>query len=206
MKKNNRAKMLCAIVLMTVVCLLSTAGQAGTGWIVPSNKTTNSDQNGNNTFSYSTQARLTDDLATRSGPSTSYTGCGSYKMKGQTVTVLSRSYDDGGVLWVEVEFSYGGGYRRAWTGAKRLDLSSTQIKNLPEEDLINYIGYGTINTRTVPRFGPGNFYSTYGDRDLKRRDRVVVIDEVDDYYKIECYYSNGEVFRSWVPTENVTLD
>ena len=156
--------------------------------------------------SYSTTAKLIEDLATRSGPSTEYTGCGSYKMKGQTVTVLSRAYDKGGVMWVEVEFSYGGGHRRAWTGAKRLNISSSQLAKLPEEDAFSYLGYGTITASVAPRFGPGSIYASYGDRNFYKGDRVVVIAEANGYYKTECYHTDGKILRSWVPTDNVRLD
>ena len=197
-------KKLLGMMLAIALCVTCAEGLAATGWTVPNNQGSGSGS-GYGNYSYTTTAKLVEDLATRTGPSTAYTGAGSYKMKGQTVTVLTRAYDNGGVMWVEIEFTYGGGYRRAWTGAKRLNLSSSQLKNLPEEDFSTYIGYGTMNTRTSPRFGPGSIFATYGDRDLYRGDRVVVIAEIDGYYKVECYYQN-EIFRSYVPAGNVNLD
>lgn len=180
-----------------VLCLLATAAFAGYG----------NYGNSYGSMGYTTTtARLIDDLATRSGPSTDYTGAGSYKLKGQTVTVICRSYDRGGVLWVEIEFRHGGGYRRAWTGAKRLNLSSGQIRNLAEWDSFAYHGAGTINNRVSPRFGPGSWFSTYGDRDYHRGDRVTVIDEADGYYEVESYHTDGHILRCWVPSSYVTLD
>ena len=71
---------------------------------------------------YAISAKLTEDLATRSGPGTVFTGCGSYRMKGQTVTALSYAYDKGGVLWVEIEFTYGGAYRLTSGNPKTLEI------------------------------------------------------------------------------------
>lgn len=196
-------KILCLVIVLTL-SMVFTFAFAGT-WKVPNNHNaehTDTDE----APIYSISAKLIDDLATRSGPSTTYTGCGSYKMKGQYVTVLTRSYDTGGVLWVEIEFSYGGGYRRAWTGAKRLELNASQLNKLPEEDLTSYIGYGTVNLATTPRFGPGSIFSTYSDRSFRRGDRVAVISTENDFFMVECYHTDGNVFRSWIPCSNVNLD
>ena len=195
-------KLLC-VALTIALSAVCAAGLAGT-WTVPSNNGTNS-SGGTQYSAYSVSARLIEDLATRSGPSTSYTGCGSYKMKGQTVTVLSRAYDNGGVLWVEVEFSYGGGYRRAWTGAKRLSISANQLSRVPEEDFSSYLGYGTISSRISPRYGPGSIYASYGDRDYYQGNRVAVIREQNGYYLVESYHTDGRILRSWLPTYTVNL-
>lgn len=196
-------KRLISILMALILTLMATGAMAG-GWGVPSKESGNT---GTDTVQFTgIDVKLIDDLATRSGPSTSYTGCGSYRMRGQIVTALSRAYDHGGVLWIEIEFSYGGGYRRAWTGAKRLSINASQLAKIPEEDLYSYIGYGTLNTVTSPRFGPGSLYATYGDRDFHRGDRVVVIAEVNSYYKTECSLSDGSILRSWIPASAVNLD
>ncbi len=194
-------KRMMSLAAVLVLCIMCANAFAGT-WSVPNNHGSGASSEN----SYSVSAKLIDDLATRSGPSTSYTGCGSYKMKGQYVTVLSRAYDYGGVLWVEIDFSYGGGYRRAWTGAKRLNLSVSQLNNLPEEDGMTYIGYGTVNKAVNPRFGPGSLYSTYSDRPYRRGDRVVVIDSDNDYYLVESYHTDGNILRCWIPSSDVNLD
>lgn len=154
-------------------------------------------------YRYSIQTRLIEDLATRSGPGTQFTGCGSYRMKGQTVTALSWAYDRGGVLWVEVEFSYGGAYRRAWTGAKRLSAGANQLTSLPYYEGDGYMGYGTVNTRVSPRFGPGMMYAPYGDRDFYNGQQVAVLTWRDSFYLVESQW-NGEILHSWIP--DWTLD
>ena len=150
--------------------------------------------------------QLIEDLATRSGPSTEYTGCGSYRMNGEFVTALARAYDKGGVLWVEVSFSYGGGYRRAWTGAKRLDISENQLMRLPEDDHSTFLGYGTVTGTTVPRFGPSSLYATYSDRNFRSGDQVAVIRYQDGFYMVECYHTDGKILRSWIPENSVRMN
>ncbi|MBQ3279746.1 MAG: hypothetical protein IJG94_11395 [Clostridia bacterium] len=190
-------KIISIATVIAMICVMASGASAG-GWTVPNN---HSGSTGSGWYSGIT-VQLIEDLATRSGPSTTYTGCGSYKMKGQYVTALARAYDNGGVLWVEVEFSYGGGYRRAWTGAKRLDISASQLASLPET-YYSLIGYGTITCMTVPRFGPGSIYSTYSDRNLYRGDMVAVITEADGYYLVECYHTDGHILRCWIPVSSV---
>ena len=186
-----------SVMTAMVICMMSACAFAG-GWTVPGGYSDSDDSGG-----YGISAQLIDDLATRSGPSTTYTGCGSYRMKGQYVTALFRAYDNGGVLWVEVEFSYGGGYRRAWTGAKRLNLSSSALAKIPEMDMNAYLGYGKINTTVSPRFGPGTLYAAYGDRDLHRGDQVAIIQSDSGYYLIERYHTDGHILRCWVPASAV---
>ena len=188
-------KILC-VILTAVLCAACLAACAD-GWVVPGGNAGCGGGFGG------ISARLTDDLATRSGPSTTYTGCGSYRMKGQYVTVLSRAYDNGGVLWVEVEFQYGGGYRRAWTGAKRLDLSAGQLKAVPEENMRSFCGYGTVRSTAVPRFGPGSLYATYGDRNFRAGDQVAVIRISSGYCLVERYHTDGHVLRCWIPADQV---
>ena len=198
-------KKLVGFLVAAVLCLTSVMACAGGGgWSIPSRGGSQSGSFSNDSFS-GISVRLIDDLATRSGPSTEYTGCGSYKMKGQYVTALSRRYDNGGVLWIEIEFSYGGGYRRAWTGAKRLDISSSQLSRLPEEDPRDYLGYGTVNGRVSPRFGPGTLYASYSDRDYHRGDQVLILACVNDYYLTECYMYDGSILRSWLSASDVNM-
>jgi len=154
-------------------------------------------------YVYSISARLIEDLATRSGPGTVFTGCGSYRMKGQNVTALSYAYDKGGVLWVEIEFTYGGAYRRAWTGAKRLNVGAKQLTQLPYDEGGSYLGYGTIKSQATPRFGPGMMYSPYSGKDFYRGTQVAVITWSDSFWLVECQ-QGGEVFRCWIP--DWTLD
>jgi len=198
-------KRILSILAAAVICLVCTAACADGGWVVPGRNGYQSGSSDSYGSFSGISAKLIDDLATRSGPSTGYTGCGSYRMNGQYVTVLSRKYDNGGVLWVEVEFSYGGGYRRAWTGAKRLNLSTSQLSRVPEEDPRNYLGYGVITGTVSPRFGPGSLYAAYSDRDYFRGDQVLVLASVNGYYLTECYMNDGKNLRSWIPASNVNL-
>lgn len=190
-RKDGLMKKLASVVL-ALVMVLGAAAACADGWAVPGNG------RGVSSIRSGISARLIEDLATRSGPSTGYTGCGSYRMKGQTVTALAKHYDNGGVLWVLIEFSYGGGYRRAWTGAKRLNLGASQLASLPEDSAV-LLGYGTITGRVSPRFGPGDIYAPYSDRDLYAGDQVAVVTAADGWLMVECYHTDGNILRSWVP-------
>lgn len=190
-------RLLMSIALVMAICFACTGAMAN-GWTVP-----NGSGNGSG---YGLDARLTDDLATRSGPSTQYTGCGYYQMKGEAVRAVARAFDNEGVLWVVVEFSYSGATRRVYTGAKRLNLSVSQLNQLPEENMAVFIGYGTINANVNPKWGPGNWYVTYTDRTLTNGTRIAVISCENGYYMVECYYSGGEILRCWVPSGNVSID
>ena len=125
--------------------------------------------------------------------------CGSYTMKGKTFTALNCAYDKGGVLWVEIDFPYGGATRRAWTGAKRLKISNSQINNLYRGDYVAILGTGRIPQRTAPFYGPGYYYAAYGDRDLRQGQSVTVIEYTNDFYQIECYHTDGQILRCGVP-------
>lgn len=151
-----------------------------------------------NEAGYTYRVKLTDDLATRSGPGTQFTGCGSYRMKGQTVTALHYAYDNGGMLWVEIEFPYNGAYRRAWTGAKRLSISSSQINNMAYDEGSCYLGAGTVKWAVTPYFGPGYQYSAY-DRTVSQGTYAWVITWYDGFWQIEYTQSDGAIFRCWIP-------
>ena len=198
MKRNRMFRVVeimkkLASVMTALVMILGAAAACADGWTVPGNG-----RSGISSTRSGISARLIEDLATRSGPSTAYTGCGSYRMKGQTVTALAKHYDNGGVLWVLIEFSYGGGYRRAWTGAKRLNLGASQLANLPDDSAV-LLGYGTITGRVSPHFGPGDIYAPYSDRDLYTGDQVAVVSAADGWLMVECYHTDGKILRSWVP-------
>ena len=189
--------------LVTLAILMVCTVAAASGWVVPGNGSSGTT---GVSSGYSMDAKLIEDLATRSGPSTQYTGCGFYKIKGQTVRAVSRAFDNGGVQWVAVEFSYSGAIRRVYTGAQRLNLSASQLARLPEEDMTSYIGYGTVNTNVNPKWGPGSGYATYTDRTLSKGTRVAVIRSENGYSMVECYHTNGEILRSWIPSYDLDLD
>lgn len=192
------------IAVMMVICMACTTVTAG-GWEVPSNNRNGNAYSGGGS-GYYLDARLVEDLATRSGPSTEYTGCGYYQMKGETVRAVSRAFDKGGVQWVAVEFSYSGATRRVYTGSQRLNLTDSQLAKLPEENMTVFIGYGTVQGNVNPKWGPGSWYVTYTDRTLYNGDRVAVISYENGFYMVECYQTNGEILRCWIPSENVVLD
>jgi len=191
-----------ALMMVLALCVAGGTALAG-GWEIPGGN--NPGGGGGYSGEYAISVRLIEDLATRSGPGTQYTGCGSYRMKGQYVKALSRGYDRGGVMWVEIEFSYGGGVRRAWTGAKRLDISERQLYSLPEGDPAYSLGVGTVTGRISPRFGPGTIYAPYGDRDFYSGAQVAVLRELNGFYMVECYHTNGEILRSYVPVNMVRM-
>ena len=161
---------------------------------------------GNPPYGSSCSVKLIDNLATRSGPGTQYNGCGSFKIKGQYVTALSRSYDKGGVLWVEIEFSTGKGYRRAWTGAKRLNISVSQLSNLPDGDPGYTLGTATITGQVSPRMGPDTLFAAYSDQDFYRGTQVTVLRYENDYYLVERYRTDGQLMRSYVPAWLVSFN
>lgn len=199
-------KMIMSLALILSMCFLCNTGSAQ-GWEVPGgpdNENTSCEKL--YYTGYGMKAKLIEDLATRSGPSTQYTGCGYYQMNGESVRVISRAFDNGGVQWVLVEFAYGGAIRRAYTGAIRLNLTANQLAMLPEEDMTEYIGYGTVDTNVNPKWGPGDQYTTYTERTIKRGSRVAVISYENGYYMVESYHTDGNVLRSWIPVFDVILD
>ena len=97
-------KIMSYIVVLALICTLWTTAFAGS-WVVPGPG--GSGASDGNYYPSGISVRLIDDLSTRSGPSTTYTECGTYRMKGQKVTVISRAFDNGGVQWAQVEIIYG---------------------------------------------------------------------------------------------------
>lgn len=193
-------KIIAVIITLVLACGIF-AGASANGWTVPGNSGSYSGG------SYSTvQAKLIEDLATRSGPSTQYTGCGSYRMKGQYVTVISRAFDNGGVQWAQVEISYGGSVRRMYTGVKRLSISSSELSRVREENMNSFIGYGRVTSTVNPKWGPGSWYATYTDRTIYSGSQVAVITSENGFYQVELYHTDGKVLRCWIPTGNVSLN
>lgn len=197
-------KALIGISLFMVICISCTVSLAA-GWVVPGGSGSESSTS-TGSSGFNLNARLIEDLATRSGPSTQYTGCGYYQMKGETVRAVSRAFDNGGIQWVAIEFSYSGATRRVYTGEQRLNLTDSQLAQLPEEDMTVFIGYGSITKNVNPKWGPGEWYATYTDRTLKSGARVAVISCENGYYMVECYHTNGEILRCWVPVSDVKCD
>lgn len=103
-------------------------------------------------------ATLTQRMATRSGPSTVYDELGSYFKAGQEVDVLTRAWDEhNGMWWVQVEFTYSGKLRRAYTGIQRVNVD---LGLLEEEAAIST---ALLNCPVLPFFGPGQGYAQHRD-------------------------------------------
>lgn len=197
-------KLTVCIAIVMVICFACNASMAA-GWVVPGSNGSTIPSSGSGT-GYGMNARLVENLASRSGPSTHYTGCGSYQMKGETVWAVSRAFDESGTQWVAIEFAYSGATRRVYTGADRLNLTVSQLNQLPEENMTVFIGYGTVTANVNPKWGPGSWYVTYNDRTLWKGARVAVISSENGYYMVECLHTDGNTLRCWIPTGNVRLD
>lgn len=138
-------------------------------------------------------------LATRSGPSTGYDELGSYFQAGHSIKVLSLCYDNGGVPWVQVEFSYKNRLRRAYTGLKRVDVDETL---LPREELL---AEAVLRQAFTPRFGPGDVYET--------RNLHLAAGQVGSIYAYENGWAQFEYFdqgaqllrRVWVPKDELNI-
>ena len=140
-------------------------------------------------------------LATRSGPSTEYRDTGTYRVKGETVRVLSVAYDVNDVCWLQCEVPYRNGLRRVYTGLKRFDTDSFDLYDLPVEEESQVQARTTAQTRA--RYGPGGGYGYYSDLTLKRRQIVTVLTVENDYAQVEW---EGEIWhRAWVPVEGLTF-
>ena len=87
-------------------------------------------------------------LATRAGPGTEYADGGTYSMKGKSVRVLSRAWDERNeIWWVQCEIPYQGTTRVLWTGYKRFDSQSLPLESIPVESP------GSVS---IPNAGPGS--------------------------------------------------
>ena len=153
-------------------------------------------------YGFPLYARAIMDIATRSGPTTGYTGLGSYKVNGQAVRVLSR-VNDGSIWWLQIEFEYNNKIIRCYTGLKRVGINISRVPDEPQ---------GTVRTgiviAAVPAYyGPGKDYKempakltpeagTYG----------TIISETNGWVCFEYDYPQGkETARVWMPAEAVQI-
>lgn len=126
--------------------------------------------------------------------------------------MLSKTEDNSGQIWVEIEFKYIDIYRRAWVVAKhQLSISDETLYKLPTEGRDDYIGYGTVTATVAPSYGPGREYATYINRDYVRNDRVCIIRNENGYCMVESMYIEPKtakeyVFRCWIPASAVRWD
>ena len=153
-----------------------------------------------NTVIYSSEgvsAPLLMRMATRSGPGTEYDELGSYFKEGYEVTVLSITYDGNDVPWVQVEFTYQGSLRRAYTGLKRVGVDPALLREEAS------MGNAEIIQKATPRYGPGKEY-TPRKFDVRKGTAGTVWAVENGWVQFEffaraddCYY------RVWVPESSV---
>ena len=134
-------------------------------------------------------------LATREGPTTEYAEPGSFFKKGETVEVLSITYDVNSVPWVQVEFSYRGSRMRAYTGLKRVDINPALLP-LDEENV-----YAHITSSTRCYRGPGEGYARYDFTVPKGT--AGHVRNVENGYCQFIYTRNDLLRLVWVPEEYV---
>lgn len=149
---------------------------------------------GTNSAAIRVPATLSQRMATRSGPSTGYDELGSYFSAGQNVEVVSRAWDDvNNLWWVQVEFTYSGKLRRAYTGIQRVNVD---LGMLPEETSIIE---ATLNCPVLPFYGPGQAYAQH--RDTLTAGLVGTIYAYEnDYAQFEFLdHSSLKMRRVWVP-------
>ncbi len=136
-------------------------------------------------------------MATREGPSTDYVEPGSYFQKGESVTVISIDYDENNVPWVQVEFAYRGGYMRAYTGLKRVDISPSLLPS--DSSGVT----GTVTARADAYRGPGTWYVKY-DFTVPKGTQGVIYNIENDYAQFAYRQDNGNLRLVWVSTSNLS--
>ncbi len=141
-------------------------------------------------------ALATDNLSTRSGPSTAYQETGTYKVKGQTIRLLSYAFDSNGICWVQCDIPYHDVYRRLYTGLKRFDATVADLEALPLEDPMSFVAVKAVETATA-LYGPGLGYGAYGKLTVDRGQRVALIAVIDDFAQVE-WTTSDKSYRAWV--------
>lgn len=101
------------------------------------------------------QTTLLSPMDTRSGPNITYDETGSYFEAGHNVTALSYTYGKNDTTWVQVEFTYQNGLRRAYTEIKHVNVETRQL--VDEE----CVGFATLTRQVTPRYGPGADYEAH---------------------------------------------
>ncbi|MBQ6175291.1 MAG: hypothetical protein IJK28_11795 [Clostridia bacterium] len=138
-------------------------------------------------------------LATRSGPSTKYTGLGSYFKEGAPVKVLTKAFDySNGIWWVQVEFTYQGTLRRAYTGLKRVNVD---IDRVPEE---KQLGSATVKRAATAYYGPGTAYTRYKNA-VPAYTTGTVWNRENGYVQFEYINDSGTKVRVWLSSNDVNM-
>ncbi len=140
----------------------------------------------------------TDKLSTRNGPGTRYRETGTFDLRGEYVTVLTREEDEGGVCWVECEFPWKGELMRVYTGLKRFDCddASEIFYALPWY-------FDARALRTVPaRYGPGEDYAAYDALTMDKGQKVSFLRLEGDWAQVE-WTTTKQSYRVWVPLDAI---
>lgn len=145
--------------------------------------------------------RAQQDLATRSGPSTSFTDMGVYRVKGEDIRIYSVAYDNNKVAWLQCEVSYGGMLRRVYTGLKRFDASTVDLDQVREEGDIADARIATVAEDATLRDGPGTLYSK--SKQSMVSDQVAVICVEDGWVQVQ-FIQDETPWRAWVKESDIT--
>ncbi len=148
-------------------------------------------------------ATLNQQASTRSGPGTDYDETGTYCEAGDDVKIYGKAWDDrNDIWWYLIEFDTSEGLMRAYTGAKRFDISSdavAQQSDQGEECTITASGSGY--------FGPSTDYKEYTDFSLAEGDSVTVCAYEGDWAQIEYYdYDEDLKRRCWIKRDMLSSD
>lgn len=142
-----------------------------------------------------------DRLSTRSGPSTDFTGTGTYQVKDQDVPIFSVAYDVNGVAWVQCEVSYGGALRRVYTGLKRFDATTVDLSKVRAESSYTEAQRASLPHQTTLRYGPGTEYGVY--RQDADPQPVLVIHVENGWAQIQSTEAETP-WRAWVMESEIT--
>ena len=156
----------------------------------------------------SVYATMKDKLATRTGPSTDYTECGTFDLTGQKVGVISIAKDNKGTDWVLVEaYESGKPLLRAYTGLTRLNLTDSQLSQIPKEAESVFIGGGKVKEDIIPKRGPGNTYINFDNKfTIKQGTYVNIIRFEGDYCLVEYPHTSGKTHRCWIPSDYILTE
>lgn len=134
-------------------------------------------------------------METRSGPGDRYALIGSYFRAGAKVKAISSAYDEeGGIWWVQVEFTADGEKRRGYTPIQCLDMRVTQVpvEFIQERDT-------TMIKSVYGYYGPGYGYALHTPR-IPAGTEGDVWETEAGYALFEYYDTDAQTMRRiWVP-------
>lgn len=141
-----------------------------------------------------------DRLATRTGPSTDFTGGGAYQVKDQDIPIFSVAYDVNGVTWVQCEISYGGSLRRLYTGLKRFDATTVDLSKIRVESSYTSARQARLLANATLRYGPGAAYGLY--QQGAESQTVLVIYVENGWAQIQSTQAETP-WRAWVSVNEI---